>query len=143
MVLFGKEKLLPEGQNYLTSVKTKDIFFPLCVYKFAQVESRNVALQNILKPGSGPGLCGGQGGRPESDLVQLLLPFFSLDFLTSASCSSLGFPEDCSTPRVSFSWLTLIFHLKLFTMPSVVIVTILKGTRFKRVYCRRKKKTEH
>lgn len=113
------------------------------MYKFAQVESRSVALQNILKPGSGPGLCGGQGGRPESDLVQLLLPFFSLDFLTSASCSSLGFPEDCSTPRVSFSWLTLIFHLKLFTMPSVVIVTILKGTRFKRVYCRRKKKTEH
>lgn len=30
-ILFGKEKLLPEGQNYLTSVMTKDIFFPLCM----------------------------------------------------------------------------------------------------------------
>lgn len=41
---FGKKKLLPEGQNYLTSVMTKDIFFP-CVCKFAQVESRNVAAE--------------------------------------------------------------------------------------------------
>lgn len=106
-------------KNYFLKVKIiwrllrLKIFFSLYVYKFAQVESRSVALQNILKPGSGPGPCGGQGGRPESDLIKLLLPFFSLDFLSSASCSSLGFPEDCSTPRVSFSWLTLTFHLKL------------------------------
>lgn len=35
------------------------LLFPLRICKFAQVESRSVGLQSVLKPGGGTGLCGG------------------------------------------------------------------------------------